>query len=76
MNKQLKFDNRELNEIQHAIYYAENLSHGTVGHNMLMLIAKLAKLQGFYMTGGQLFFSDGLTHWGAYEHFESVEQVP
>lgn len=38
---------RELQEIYHALFYAETTAHGTVGHNQLLLIAKLAKQFGF-----------------------------
>lgn len=37
------FDEREMSEITHAVFYAIALHHGTVGHNMLMLIAKLVE---------------------------------
>lgn len=38
---------RDLQEIEHALYYAKNWAHGTVGHNQLMLIAALASQLGF-----------------------------
>lgn len=37
---------REVDEIKHALFYAEYCNHGTVGHNMLILIAKLAAHAG------------------------------
>jgi hypothetical protein len=37
---------RELEEVKHALFYAEQCNHGTVGHNMLILIAKLAAHAG------------------------------
>lgn len=47
MRKNLVLDERELKEIHHALYYREVLAHGTVGHNMLMLIGKMAEAIGF-----------------------------
>lgn len=38
----LQLSDRELQEIQHAMYYRNYLNHGTAGHNQLLLIAKLA----------------------------------
>lgn len=38
------FTERELKEIYFALMYAYNFSHGTDGHNRLILIAKLAEL--------------------------------
>lgn len=35
---------RQLKEVQHAEYYMRELNHGTVGHNMLELIALMAQL--------------------------------
>jgi hypothetical protein len=46
----MEITGREVLEIKHALYYAENCAHGTVGHNILMLIAKFAKDKGFYLT--------------------------
>lgn len=43
----LELDERELKEIQHSLYYAQNLHHGTVGHNLLMLVGKLTHALGF-----------------------------
>lgn len=37
---------REVEEIKHAIFYADECNHGTVGHNLLILIAKLANHAG------------------------------
>lgn len=47
MNKSFVADTRELKEIQHCLFYAENLAHGTVGHNLLMLGAKAFGALGF-----------------------------
>ena len=33
---------RDLEEIKHALFYAVECDHGTVGHNLLILVAKLA----------------------------------
>lgn len=43
----MKWTKRELQEIYHALFYAETTKHGTVGHNQLLIIAKLAKHNGF-----------------------------
>lgn len=57
----ITFDERELKEIHHAIYYARNLAHGTVGHNVLMLLSKLAIDQGFQLGEyGDLFYGNRL----------------
>lgn len=60
MKKDLILDERELKEIHHAIYYKDNLAHGTVGHNMLMLIGKMADAMGFTVDqeNGVLYFDD------------------
>lgn len=72
MEKLVQFNDRELKEIQHALYYAENLSHGTVGHNMLLIIAKLAKEQGFWLQGTELMYSAS----NAYNFFKTREEMP
>lgn len=55
---------RELKEIDHAMYYAQNLAHGTTGHNQLMLLAKVAAYLGFARIhdgqGEELFVPDGV----------------
>ena len=38
----LLFDERQLKEIEFAHLYAQKFNHGTVGHNLLLLIDKLA----------------------------------
>jgi len=43
----LELTERELDEIKHALFYVNDCNHGTVGHNMLVLIAKLATQLGF-----------------------------
>ena len=43
----LQLTARELSEIKHALFYNAFCNHGTVGHNMLVLIAKMAIHQGF-----------------------------
>lgn len=45
----MQWTKRELQEIYHALFYAETTKHGTVGHNQLLIIAKLAKQAGFKM---------------------------
>jgi hypothetical protein len=54
--KVLDITQRELTEIMHALLYVEHCNHGTVGHNMLVLIAKMATERGFhlYQRNGQL----------------------
>lgn len=42
---------RELKEVQHALYYAKYLNHGTAGHNQLMLLAQFATRLGFSLAG-------------------------
>lgn len=71
MRKDLTFDERELKEIHHAIYYKNYLHHGTTGHNQLMLLGKIAEALGFELnshnrlmfvpdpTPRDLFFPDG-----------------
>lgn len=43
----LHLTERELQEIKHALFYAIECNHGTVGHNMLIIIDKLARHVGF-----------------------------
>jgi len=43
----LRLTERELLEIKHAIFYANECGHGTTGHNQLILIAKMAQHMGF-----------------------------
>ena len=47
MNKGLVLDPRELKEIHHCIYYRRFLAHGTVGHNVLIIAAKVCETLGF-----------------------------
>jgi hypothetical protein len=37
------FNERDINEILFAMIYADQFSHGTDGHNRLLIISKLAK---------------------------------
>jgi hypothetical protein len=39
-----KFDERQQKEINLAILYARDFSHGTTGHNALLIIAKMAQM--------------------------------
>lgn len=39
----MNYDTRQLKEIALAMLYAERFAHGTVGHNHLLLIDKLAR---------------------------------
>ena len=43
----LQLTERELQEIKHAMFYALECNHGTVGHNMLIIIDKMARHLGF-----------------------------
>lgn len=45
----MKITGREVLEIKHCLFYAKNCAHGTVGHNLLMLVANFAKEKGFYL---------------------------
>lgn len=40
---------REIIEIKHCLLYRDFCNHGTVGHNLLVLVAKLAEDKGFYL---------------------------
>lgn len=46
MDQGITLTTREVEEIKHALFYAQHCNHGTVGHNMLILIAKLAAHAG------------------------------
>lgn len=61
MINSITFDEREIKEIQHALYQANVLHHGTVGHNVLMLLAKTATELGFYINEtNDLYYGDTL----------------
>ena len=45
--KVLRLTERELQEIKHAMFYALECNHGTVGHNVLIVIDKMARHLGF-----------------------------
>jgi hypothetical protein len=47
MKTNLVLDERELDELHHALYYRAVLHHGTIGHNQLMLLGKIAESLGF-----------------------------
>lgn len=49
MDNKLRLTDRELKEIHHALWYEQFGNHGTVGHNMLILIAKMARHEGFWL---------------------------
>lgn len=59
MRKDLTFDERELKEIHHSLYYREVLAHGTVGHNLLMLVGKMADAMGFHIDQTGVLMFDG-----------------
>lgn len=48
MNKSI-FTQREISEIELALFYAMKCKHITAGHNRLLLIAKMAQNLGFGM---------------------------
>lgn len=50
--KALQLTERELTEIKHALFYYAECNHGTVGHNMLIIIAKMALDRGFRLALG------------------------
>ena len=56
MRHNLVLDERELAEIHHALYYYKRLHHGTVGHNLLMLVGKMAESVGFQIDDDVLMF--------------------
>lgn len=43
----LQLTEREVAEIKHAMFYALECNHGTVGHNVLIIVDKLARHLGF-----------------------------
>mgnify|MGYP000113615389 CR=1 FL=1 len=49
----LRLTEREVLEIKHAIFYANECKHGTTGHNQLLLIAKFAQHMGFLIRVNQ-----------------------
>lgn len=49
MDNRLRFTSREIKEIQHALYYERECNHGTVGHNVLLLLARFAQFHGFFL---------------------------
>jgi hypothetical protein len=57
--QKLRLTERDIKEIQHSLFYAERLAHGTAGHNQIMLIASLARFLGFQIdVYGELHFPD------------------
>lgn len=59
MINKLFLTERELKEIYHALWYERFGNHGTVGHNMLIIIAKMARYEGFWITdGGEMITPD------------------
>ncbi|MGD9728840.1 MAG: hypothetical protein AB7R40_22215 [Nitrospiraceae bacterium] len=61
----LQLTERELKEIKHALFYYHECNHGTVGHNVLVIIAKMAIHQGFGLAlgdgGYEVSVPDGVT---------------
>lgn len=45
----LTITTREEKAIQLALYYGEFCEHGTVGHNLIILVGKLARDRGFVL---------------------------
>jgi len=48
----LTLTDRELTEIKHALIYHKECNHGTVGHNVLVILAKMAIERGFILALG------------------------
>lgn len=48
----LTLTERELKEVKHALFYVSECNHGTVGHNQLVIIAKMATANGFTLALG------------------------
>lgn len=59
--KQITLTEREISEIKLCMYYVENLSHGTDGHNRMVLLASLAYSIGFLMDGLDLTVPNNVT---------------
>lgn len=49
MDTPLTLTVREIKEIKHALWYEEHCNHGTVGHNLLVIVAKMARERGFFL---------------------------
>lgn len=60
MKKVLIFDSRKLKEIQHCVYYKNQLAHGTVGHNLLMLAAEVFEALEFGLDENNLLTFQGI----------------
>jgi len=59
MKTDLVLDQRQLKEIKLNIYYAKFLAHGTEGHNLRIISAKMAEALGFDLNEqGDLTFCD------------------
>jgi hypothetical protein len=63
---------REVKEIKHAIFYANECGHGTTGHNQLVLIAKMAKHLGFLIVVNEQLFGEDVP-WTGVELPDGVE---
>lgn len=67
--RQLTLTQRELTEVKHALIYFHECNHGTVGHNMLVIIAKMAVERGFGLalgdSGYEVSVPDGVTIQGS-----------
>lgn len=59
--KQILLTKREIDEIKLCMFYTENFSHGTAGHNRMILIASLAYCVGFLMDGQALTIPDNVS---------------
>ncbi len=53
MNKSV-FTQREMSEIELALFYVMRCKHGTAGHNRLLLIAKMAQRMGIVMDANRV----------------------
>lgn len=65
MSNPIVLSERELKEIELCMHYAENLRHGTAGHNRMLLIADLAHANGFILRGDDLTVPDNVTVEGS-----------
>lgn len=73
-SKVLLLTEREVLEIKHAIFYANECKHGTTGHNQLVLIAKMAQHLGFMIRVNQYDTPESFDKpWTGVEIPEAVE---
>lgn len=44
MDWKSNFDERELKEIEYAVIYKQQFNHGTLGHNIRIIVAKMVSI--------------------------------